>query len=354
MDIFLLALIVLCLWGAKFSSTGHVDYISRSQTDSIKGIFAIIILYSHMRGYFVSDGPYSQGYNFLLNFLGQLMVVMFLLYSGYGVMEALKRNRQRYIATFLTHRLGKVWLMFAMAVTLFVILNLLLGIRHEPIKYVTSLIGWDDIGNSNWFVFDILVLYLLTYIALITTQRQGLMYLVPAIYLLTFAMLCMLKLSGKGAWWYDTILAYPTGMLYSLYKTKIEHIVRNRRWWVATLSIAVLFILCRYKSYALIAHFESKLAYQLYFVVFVLTSSVFSILIVLLTMKIKLDNKALRWLGENAFAIYILQRITMILGRHWGWNKNALLFACFVVPATLLIAAIFTAGTKKINSLLFR
>lgn len=354
MDIFLLALIVLCLWGAKFSSTGHADYISRSQTDSIKGIFAIIILYSHMRGYFVSVGPYSQGYNFLLNFLGQLMVVMFLLYSGYGVMEALKRNRQRYIATFLTHRLGKVWLMFAMAVTLFMILNLLLGIRHEPIKYVTSLIGWDDIGNSNWFVFDILVLYLLTYIALMTTQRWGLMYLVPTIYLLTFAMLVMLKLSGKGAWWYDTILAYPTGMLYSLYKRKIEHIVRSWRWWVATLSIAVLFILCRYKSYALIAHFESKLAYQLYFVVFVLTSSVFSILIVLLTMKIKLDNQALRWLGENAFAIYILQRITMILGRHWEWNKNALLFACFVVPATLLIAAIFTVGTKKINSLLFR
>ena len=173
MDIFLIILIVICLWGVKFSVSGHQDYISRSQTDSIKGIFAIIILFSHMRGYFVSEAPHSRYYNLLINCLGQLMVVMFLLYSGYGIMEALKRNRKKYLETFLTHRLGKVWLMFAIALALFMFLNVLLGIKHEPLRYLTSLIAWDDIGNSNWFVFDILVLYLLTYVALIVTESRG-------------------------------------------------------------------------------------------------------------------------------------------------------------------------------------
>ena len=173
MDIFLIILIVMCLWGVKVSSTGHADYISRSQTDSIKGIFAIIILFSHMRGYFVGNVPHSQGYNLMLNCLGQLMVVMFLLYSGYGIMEALKRNRKKYLDTFLTHRLGKVWFMFAIALVLFVILNAILGIKHEPIRYLTSIIAWDDIGNSNWFVFDILALYIITYIALIVSEKLG-------------------------------------------------------------------------------------------------------------------------------------------------------------------------------------
>lgn len=93
---------------------------------------------------------------------------------------------------------------------------------------------------------------------------------------------------------------------------------------------------------------------MLNFAVAVFVSSIFAMLVLLLTMKIKLDNPALRWLGVNAFAIYILQRLAMILGQHFGWNKNAVLFACFVIPATLLISAIYTAGTNRLNRKLFR
>lgn len=354
MDIFLIALVVLSLWGVKFSSKGHSDYISRAQTDSIKGIFAIIILYSHMRGYFISGAPYSRGYNFMLNNLGQLMVVMFLLYSGYGIMEALKRNRKKYFDTFLTHRVGKVWLMFLIALAMFMILNAVLGIKHEPMKYITSLIAWDDIGNSNWFVFDILVLYILTYLVLLIQAKGGEILTVTIIYILTFVFLIILNLSGKSFWWYDTILAYPTGMFYSLYKEKIEYLVRGWRWWVVTFSLAAIFLFCQFKSYILINCFNNAITSLFYFVMFVSTSSVFALIVVLLTMKIKLDNRALRWLGTNAFAIYMLQRLAMIIGRHFGWNKNAFLFACFVIPVTLLISTIYVAGTNKLNRVLFK
>lgn len=358
MDIFIWILIVVCLWGVKFSITGHSDYISRSQTDSIKGIFAIIILYSHMRGYFESEVPYSIGYNSVLDFLGQLMVVMFLLYSGYGVMEALKRNPQKYRDTFLSHRIGKVWLMFAIAVALYLTLNVMLSIKHEPIKYFTCWIGWDDIGNSNWFVFDILALYIITYITLIffvnTLCADRTKGFIIMIYVLTFIVLFVLKISGKGSWWYDTVLAYPTGMLYAAYKNKIEHMVQGRRYWVVVSALAILFLFCRFKSYAIVAYFDNTLSRQIYFIIFVFTSSIFAVLVVLLTMKIKIDNQVLRWLGTNAFAIYILQRLLMILGTHLGWNTNAILFACFVVPTTLLISAIYTAVTNKLNKKLFR
>lgn len=47
----MIILAVVCFYGIRVSPGGHDDYMSRAQTDSIKGIFAIIILYSHMRGY---------------------------------------------------------------------------------------------------------------------------------------------------------------------------------------------------------------------------------------------------------------------------------------------------------------
>lgn len=49
MDLLVVVLAIVCFYGLRFSWAGHADYINRGQTDSIKGIFAIIILYSHMR-----------------------------------------------------------------------------------------------------------------------------------------------------------------------------------------------------------------------------------------------------------------------------------------------------------------
>lgn len=110
MDLLVVVLAIVCFYGLRFSWAGHADYIDRGQTDSIKGIFAIIILYSHMRWGIIPppSGSYDRLFIFMLNFLGQLMVVMFLLYSGYGIMESLKRNKEKYIKTFFTHRLVKV------------------------------------------------------------------------------------------------------------------------------------------------------------------------------------------------------------------------------------------------------
>ena len=85
----------------------------------------------------------------------------------------------------------------------------------------------------------------------------------------------------------------------------------------------------------------------------VLFSSTFALIVILLTMKVKIDNKCLRWLGKQAFSIYILQRIAMIVGTHIGLNNNGLVFATFVIPVTLLIAVVYTAMTDRMNKRLF-
>lgn len=68
----------------------------------------------------------------------------------------------------------------------------------------------------------------------------------------------------------------------------------------------------------------------------------------MLTMKLRIHNRALNWLGVNAFAIYILQRLAMILCARVGLNADALTFFAAVIPATLLIAAVYTAATNRI------
>ncbi|MDE6097912.1 MAG: acyltransferase [Muribaculaceae bacterium] len=357
MDILVVILFLLCLYGIRLSYKGHSDYLGRSQTDSVKGIFAIIILFSHMRGYLPPpSGNYDVAYYGMLDCLGQLMVVMFLFYSGYGIMEALRRDIRRYSDNFLTHRLLKVWLMFAIAVSLYLLLNIVLQRDYGLKTVLMSYMGWESIGNSNWFVFDIMVLYLFTYMSLKISAYAGLNLKSVALIvaLLSLALCLMFIRMGKGAWWYDTVLAYPIGMYYSLYKDKIERIVSGHRWYLAVTIVVLVFTLFYMRDTLVFATIGNKVvAGYMSFTAFLLTSGIFALLLVLLSMKIKIDNKILRWLGVNAFAIYILQRLAMIAAAHMGWNRNSLVFAAIVIPVTLLVSAVFTAATGKINRALF-
>lgn len=352
MDILIILLITLCLWGAKFSLRGHDDYAGREQTTAVKGIFALLILLSHSRGYLDPEACAANGFLFtlLLDKLGQLIVVMFMFYSGYGIMEALKRDRRHYIATFPTRRLLKVWLLFAIAVVLYEILNLALGNSYPVDHILLSFIGWTSIGNSNWFVFVILALYLLTYIAMLAADRLGLSprFIVAATYAMTALLLAGLVAAGKDVYWYDTMLAYPTGMLFSTLKPRIEHALRGRRWLIAALAVAALFAAC----YAagpytpLTARPDATIIRRWAF--HLAAPCLFALLVVMLTMKLRIHNPLLYRIGVDAFAIYILQRLAMIAGARLGLNSSPLLFVAAVTAATLLIAALYTKATKRL------
>ena len=86
MVIYLILLALLCLTSVKISlGNGFNDYMSPRETGAIKGVFVIIVLLSHIRQYVhLEASPFNTPYSEFMAYLGQLMVVMFLFYSGYG------------------------------------------------------------------------------------------------------------------------------------------------------------------------------------------------------------------------------------------------------------------------------
>lgn len=78
------------------------DYLSKNKTDTIKGIFIIIVFTNHIKEYYVKAGTdltawYDNAFFLPAKAFGQLMVVMFLFYSGYGVAESIKKKGEAYI-----------------------------------------------------------------------------------------------------------------------------------------------------------------------------------------------------------------------------------------------------------------
>ena len=59
--------------------------MSLEATNAIKGIFAVLILYSHMRQYMELPDTFSNNsYIIFLNYIGQMMVTMYLFILGMG------------------------------------------------------------------------------------------------------------------------------------------------------------------------------------------------------------------------------------------------------------------------------
>lgn len=215
---------VILLAGLLFSSVelsrdNHEFAFSKNQTQTIKGIFVITIFFSHFCSYVVFDKWFDIPMREYCRWLGQLMVVPFLFYSGYGIFESVKKRGASYVSSFPKKRIIKTLIHFDLAVLLFLVYDVFLAPENISVmKVVTSLVAWDSVGNSNWFVFAILCAYLFSFLAFDLCKGR----LIRSLVIIT--LLCIMYIAivsrFKDGYWYDTILAFPLGCLLSLCKNK--------------------------------------------------------------------------------------------------------------------------------------
>ena len=223
----LLILGALCIWKLGFSGY-HDDFLSQKYTTPIKGIFTVLILCSHIRGYLTLTDTWADlSYNSILDHLGQLIVAIFFFYSGYGIWESFRR-KPNYVNSFFKNRFLKTLLHFDIAVAIFIIAQLFIPITYSDRQYLLCWIGWESVGNSNWFIFVILALYIIALISMRLQKsigRGGML----SIGLLTAALWIWLRiLMDQPSWWVDTMAAFPLGAVVSKYKDSIMRLLRKR------------------------------------------------------------------------------------------------------------------------------
>lgn len=337
----LIVLFVLCLWKLRFTGS-NAAYLSLEGTNAIKGIFAIIILCSHMGGYMsFTDAWADRSYLRIIWFIGQLMVAPFLFYSGYGLFHSFK-NKPGYVSGFFKKRFLKILVHFDLAVALFILVQVLLAIYYPARNYVLCWVAWDSVGNSNWFVFVILALYLFVWLGLALDKGRGYV-LIGVVTLLSVLLWWLLyRVAHKSYWWVDTIAAFPLGMLFCALRERLERWLSGR--W-SGLKWAGVFVLLL----ALFFVWHKRFGVD----VVGICSCLFCLLLVWVTMKVKVGNPALSFLGRNAFTIYILQRLPMLVFTHFGLNTRPALFIPLSIVTALLLAEGFTRLYRRIDAKLF-
>lgn len=342
---------ILCLIGTKAAPIGRGfdDYMSPQKTTAIKGIFVLFVLFSHMRQYIKLDLSLlaDDSFQYIMSHVGQLMVVMFLYYSGYGIAQAIERKKG-YVSTLPKRRMFKVMLHFWIAVALFLLVGLLLG-KHYPTKRVIlSLLAWETVGNSAWFIFCIAALYLVTYASFTLLKKHPVAATALVTVLTAVYVLVMFKVKGvKDHWWYDTALCYPLGMWYSLAKKRIDRVLLKsglRRLAASAIAFAVFSLL--YTAFR-DARNEERI------IIFLFVAPALALVVTFVTMSLSIgNNKTLIWFGKRVFGIYMLQRIPMMLLAHWGIADSRYLFAIIAFASTLVLAELFERFTARVDKLL--
>ena len=249
MSVFLLLLFFICLFGIKFNfKDGFPDYMSPQKSNSIKGIFIVLVVLSHTRQFItITQSPLNTPFLDIISFLGQLMVVMFLFYSGYGISLGLK-NKEKYATTIITKRFPKVLIHFDIAVIIFYLLSVVLGAKYSVKDLLLSFIGLDTVGNTVWYIFVTLVLYILVFLVFIVFKKRFIAGL-TVFKILSAALTFVLFLwKGKEHWWYDTIMCFPLGMWYAVAKPKTDaHLINNsNKWFSITAFFGVSFVFFAY------------------------------------------------------------------------------------------------------------
>ena len=303
----LLALIVVGLRIVKPSDDD--SFFDNSHCMPVKGICIASVFLGHAGGYLYTSGPDGlQGlervFFFLNDNFGQLKVVPFLFISGYGVARCLESKGDAYLDSMPRRRIFRTLGRFDIAVLSFVALNLLLGIPMSIRQVGLSFVGWDSIGNSNWYIFVILICYVATWISgrvgrlfsLSSGKRNGLLWLI-----LAAAMIALVFC--RDAHWYNTMLAYPAGVLYAVYRDRFNRLFRGHFW----LSVVVLGFLAA--GVHVVTHYVSIPGGEVWYN---LKGIAFAFFVVCLMTRIELRSIPLSWMGENLFEIYIYQRLPMI------------------------------------------
>ena len=316
------------------------DFLSHKQTTIINGIFVLLIFLSHSTQYLSFSGnSLDKLYSQFQSFHNQWVVTTFLTFSGFGVMLKIMRGVQ-YVQRFPRNRVLKTLVNFDIAVLIFLVVNTILGIRYDTLTILGSFIGITGIGNSNWYIFTILLMYLISYLAamLLKDNFKGISITVTICAVLYVV---IAQITGLPSRFVSTVVTYAIGMWIAIYKDELQRVFEEKS--IISLVVIVIPILATYKlrwsDYAMN-----------------LNSCFFVLLVVWFMAHYEIKSNILYFLGKHAFSIYILQRLPMLIISHFyqpqGIMNYVLVAGCFVI--TVVIAVLYDNLLAKVDRKIIR
>lgn len=100
----------------------HLDYLSKENGDSLKGIFAVIVVIHHLyRRVDILDGT---SFTAVFQAIGYLSVAVFFFLTGYGLMVQYEKKGQVYLKDFPKKRIIPFYCNYVLLIVIYAVFRL--------------------------------------------------------------------------------------------------------------------------------------------------------------------------------------------------------------------------------------
>ena len=314
-DLLPAALLLLVLWRIQPArppcTAFHENTLSLAAALPIRGIMALMVILHHLAQR-TSAGSLMRPYADI----GYWPVATFFFLSGYGIMKKSMASPD-YRRRFLRRRLGAVLIPSLPVMAVYV------GI-HTVIQPPAPAWDWINgvIGEANaWFIVNLLLFYIAFLAIMRLNLRPAAMVAFMTIFCTGYTALCV-SLSC-GDWWYKSSPAFILGMAWAVWGDSCLPFIRRRYWFLLLLSVTLCWII-HCNIWPLAWHLPLQA-----FIPSAFSASLFVFSVLLLSMKLRVGNPVLNYLGMISYDVYILHGLLLIVLRHecFLYVRNDYLYA---------------------------
>ncbi len=330
MNIFVIVLLMIVISGVSYNKTGQWEgYMSKENCIYMKGVCALAILLHHLS----QQVPHGGILWDRMPLIGGMSVSIFFFISGYGLMKKKCDNGKKSLDNYWKARIQSVGLPWLLVLCVSIFIDML--IKRYGV-FSTQAVGVSPtIIRYSWFVVTISVLYIIYYIVcIVAKERTAVSIFLSFIFLFIYSAFCASM--EVPTWWYISSYAFISGLIFK-YKEEVLLKKMGKRVIVYVCGVWVCFIM-----FFLLAIFTTGLL-----VVsagsFCIAYSIFPLCIVLIQRKIRVGNKILKWSGEHAYELYLIQGIPIQLLKSKINEKEQYIY----VTGVLIISCVGAGVLKK-------
>lgn len=334
--IFIIGGLLIIFYQSKwYLKKDNNEFMSLENTKAIKGITAILIIMHHIL-FFKIEVPFLNG----MKYIGYLLVGIFFLFSGYGLMKSVK-IKENYLKSFITKRIPSIMVPFFLTNIVYLIAEKFFFARNYSIMQTMNyILGIELINTYAWYTIMILVFYIAFYFFFYFFKEKKAVIFMTVFVLFTI----IFRMQFEEMQWYVSSVSFVIGMLLAYQQEKIIRWVNKRYLWClcsVVLGIIVFFLL------GFMIQDKSIILRQ---IVKIVCNSFFTLTVITINMKLQINNKILVFLGRISYEIYLIHKL--VLRMMFGY-LNTLGPAMYMVLC-IALSIMLGYGIHKIDDVIIK
>ncbi len=336
MDILFFLPLAVLLWNFNYKKNINEGCLCVSEGLSWKGFLAIVVVFHHLALYTDSGKIFK-----LFTYAGYLAVAVFFFFSGYGLQKK-HISDESYEKGYIKKRIPKILYPYIL-ITAFYWLAYTFDKKMPSVNDIlTGIIKVDPIAKFSWYVIVVLIFYIVFFFLMkIFKRNYNLMIWGAVAFCVLWTVLCIFAKIER----YITAPLLVMGMVFATQEQKLLSYIR-KHYFSTLFAIIVGFV---------VFFLAPKTIDQLKQIVYAkdfmktLSATFFTLFVLLISMKFRIGNPILDFIGKISFELYLSHGLFIFLLRSDVLNiASDLLYSLLV----LVLSIAFSFGFSKLCTLM--